>query len=230
MKPYKHYSFDLWQTLFRSNPAFKEERAKYFHDHFNRDKKSVDEIKKIFSDVDNMCNLVNEKIGFNIDGYEMYAMVLYRLNYDMTILQLRDLNSIYHMMNQLFKDHLPTAFDDDTITVLKELRRKGCTLSILSNTGFVKGYILKDALKSLGMNDFFDFQFYSDELGMSKPSQILFRHMLNRIHSMRIHNPITDREIVHIGDNVLADIEGAKQVGIDAILINRGEKTIKDVL
>lgn len=232
MKQYKHYSFDFWQTLFKSNPAFKEERAQYFHDHFNPDKKTVQEIKKIFSEIDIMCNMVNEKVGSNIDGLEMYAMVLYRLNYDMALLQFRDLHAIYHMMNQIFEKNLPMPFDNDTISVLKELKNRGCTLSILSNTGFVKGVSLKIALTTLGMDRLFDFQIYSDEVGMSKPNEILFRHVLNAIHARRIHNPITDHEIVHVGDNLQADIEGARKVGIDAILINRTipTQTIKDIL
>lgn len=230
MKQYKHYSFDFWQTLYKSNPAFKEERAQYFHDHFNRENKTVDEIKKIFSEIDNMCNVVNEKVGFNIDGFEMYAMVLHRLNYDMSMLGLRDLHAVCHMMDQVFEKNLPTTFDDDTIPVLKELKRRGCTLSILSNTGFVKGYNLKKALIASGIDHLFDFQFYSDEHGVSKPNEFFFRHMLNKVHAIRMHHPILDHEIVHVGDNVQADIKGAKIIGIDSILINRGEKTIKDVL
>ncbi len=31
MQEIKHYSFDLWFTLIKSNPKFKEERAKFFH-------------------------------------------------------------------------------------------------------------------------------------------------------------------------------------------------------
>src|SRR5690348_14119191 len=38
-----HYSFDLWLTLIRSNPAFKRERAQYFFHHHNGKAKPVEE-------------------------------------------------------------------------------------------------------------------------------------------------------------------------------------------
>jgi putative hydrolase of the HAD superfamily len=45
MKTYKHYSFDLWLTLIKSNPIFKKERALFFHQHLNAAKKSIEEVE-----------------------------------------------------------------------------------------------------------------------------------------------------------------------------------------
>jgi putative hydrolase of the HAD superfamily len=77
---YQHFSFDLWLTLIRSNPAFKEKRASYFHQHFNYHNQSLEGVKRVFRQVDIMCNLINEKTGKNIDADEMYLMVLSMMN------------------------------------------------------------------------------------------------------------------------------------------------------
>lgn len=41
MQKFKHYSFDLWLTLIKSNPEFKLKRTIFFYDKFNRLKKSL---------------------------------------------------------------------------------------------------------------------------------------------------------------------------------------------
>jgi len=40
MPYYRHYSFDLWLTLIKSNPGFKAERAHYFFENYNPLKKA----------------------------------------------------------------------------------------------------------------------------------------------------------------------------------------------
>ena len=77
MQFYKHYSFDLWLTLIKSNPNFKKERALFFHKNFNSKKKNIEEIEKIFRQVDIICNSINEKTGKNIDADEMYLYRFY---------------------------------------------------------------------------------------------------------------------------------------------------------
>ncbi|RYD21052.1 MAG: HAD family hydrolase, partial [Spirochaetia bacterium] len=72
MKKYKHYSFDLWMTLIRSNPAFKLERTRFFYQHFNCKEKTLEEVGLVFRQIDVMCNAINEKTGGNIHAEEMY--------------------------------------------------------------------------------------------------------------------------------------------------------------
>lgn len=231
MKKYKHYSFDLWLTLIKSNPLFKEMRAQYFFEHFNRQGMSIEEVGSIIKGVDKMCNSVNEKVGYNIDAFEMYTMVLHHLEYDFKNFQFRDIHSIYHNVEQIYFKYPPEFYDNDTKRVLEELKfNQRATLSILSNTGFIKSHTLKQFLVKTGLGRYFDFQIYSDEVGLSKPNEQLFRHMTNAVHAMRQHHPVIDSEIIHIGDNPLADIQGAEKAGIDSFLINSNDKTIKDIL
>lgn len=218
---YKHYSFDLWLTLIKSNPSFKIKRTRFFYDNFNYSGKTLEEVGVIFRQVDIMCNTINEKTGKNIDAEEMYLMVIMSMNnYSYPAIDI-DLNSLLDEMEDLLFKNVPFIYSTETQNVLKEIKEAGDnTISILSNTGFIKGRSLRKVLKHLELDHFFDFQLYSDEEGMSKPNRNLFQLMLNRIFEFNKEIKTDLKDIIHIGDNPRADIEGANSVGISSLLIN----------
>ena len=231
MKLYKHYSFDLWMTLIRSNPAFKLERTKFFYDNFNQHEKTLEEVGIIFRQVDVMCNAINEKTGNNIDAEEMYLMVISAINNYHYSLQNVDIAALYAEMEALVFKHLPVVYSAETVNVLGKLKQHAgdVSFSLLSNTAFIKGCTLRAILKELELDKYFDFQLYSDETGMSKPNGRLFKLMINTIQEIRTQ-PISLKEIVHIGDNAKADIWGAEKAGICSILINANNQTILNLL
>jgi putative hydrolase of the HAD superfamily len=216
---YQHYSFDLWLTLIKSNPAFKQERASYLQRHFNFKNKALDDVITIFRQVDLMCNLINEKTGKNIDADEMYLMVLSMMNNGESAVWDIDVEQLYADMEALIFTHLPIAYCDNTIGVLAHLKQNGpCTIGILSNTGFIKGVTLRKILHQIGIDEYIDFQLYSDETGMSKPNPAFFKLMLEKLKAY--HTEINFNRVIHIGDNPVADIAGATAVGIHSQLVN----------
>lgn len=228
---YKHYSFDLWLTLIKSNPSFKQERTKYFFDKFNAKSKSIEEIAMIFRQVDLMVNAINEKTGKNVDADEMYLMVITMINdfsfdYDEV-----DLDLLYLEMEDLLLNYMPLLYCNNCIPVLskiKEAENKSST-NILSNTGFIKGKTLRKVLNHLQIDQFIDFQLYSDEVRMSKPNPEFFRLMLNTIDRQQ-HPELALTEVIHIGDNPIADVNGAHSVGINSLLINSNNLSILHLL
>jgi putative hydrolase of the HAD superfamily len=229
MVAYKHYSFDLWLTLIKSNPQFKKERTLYFYNHFNSKGKTLEEVTVIFRQVDLMCNAVNERTGGNIDSEEMYLMVISLVNDNAFPLKEVDLVALYNEMELLLFTYIPVIYDKDTVRVLKCIKEKaGNTLSLLSNTGFIKGRTLRKVLQQIELDTYFDFQVYSDEVGASKPGAIIFQQLVSQVLALR--GAIDLQEIVHIGDNALADIEGAKAAGISSVLINSNQTTISSVV
>ncbi len=229
MNIYKHYSFDLWMTLIKSNPVFKQERALFFYDRFNRKNKSREQVTHIFRQVDLLCNAINEKTGGNIEAEEMYLMVIAAMNdYSYSFAEI-NLGELYGEMELLFFKYLPVVYSPETLTVLSRLQEKGdTTFSLLSNTAFIKGSTLRKALRTMDLERFFDFQLYSDETGLSKPNKKLFQLMLNEIVAAR--PGIHASDIIHIGDNEKADIEGAKTVGINSLLVNSNNNSITILL
>jgi len=226
MQPYKHYSFDLWLTLIKSNPQFKRERAKIFHARYNSIKKSLEEIETIFRQVDLMVNRINEQTGKNIDADEMYLMVISMINnFDLTALDI-DVDTLYLEMESLLFNYMPQIYCGDTVDTLVSLRESGLsTVSLLSNTGFIRGITLRKVLKELELSPYLDFQLYSDEEGLSKPNPAFFQLMLNRINRHK-HRDLKPHDVVHIGDNPIADIYGANTLGIHSVLINSNLQTI----
>lgn len=230
MPTYSHYSFDLWLTLVKSNPAFKEERTRYFYKRFNTRQKSFDDIKLVFRNVDVMCNAINERTGYNIDADEMYLMVISMINdYSVSFDEI-DLRGLNKDMEELVFKYLPVVYSSHTIEVLDKIKNKEkTTINILSNTGFIKGSTLREIIHAIGIAPFFDFQLYSDEIGYSKPNKILFQKLITDAKSFR-NDDLELTSIIHVGDNLNADIKGAESVGIDSLLINSNYKSILNIL
>jgi len=230
MELYKHYSFDLWLTLIKSNPLFKLERAKLFHTKYNNCNKSFDEVATIFRQVDLMCNSINEKTGKNIDADEMYLMVISGINnYNPDFMGV-DLQGLADDMEALLFMYPPLIYCGETKNMLSRLKESGrATVSLLSNTGFIKGATLRRVLTNLELDKLIDFQLYSDEVRLSKPNVEFFQLMLDTIDRDK-HREIGLHEIVHIGDNPVADILGAKAAGIKSVLINSNQQTISCLL
>lgn len=229
MRIYKHYSFDLWLTLIKSNPAFKLERTRYFHQHLNSKRKSMDEVALVFRQVDLMVNAINEKTGKNVDADEMYLMVISIINdYDFNFHDL-DLEALYQQMEVLLLHHMPLIYCNNCLEVLSAIKGNGKTsTNILSNTGFIKGHTLRKVINHLGIDEFIDFQLYSDEVRMSKPNSSFFQLMIDTIDREK-HPDLALHEIIHVGDNPLADIRGAQQMGIDSMLIHSNNLSISNL-
>lgn len=231
MMTYKHYSFDLWMTLIRSNPSFKQERALYFFQHYNHTGKSLETVQQIFRNVDLMCNAINEKNGGNIHAEEMYLMVISMINDYAHSFQDIDVSALYDTMEQLVLKHMPVVYCGETHKVLQRIKETGnSTIGLLSNTGFIKGRTLRKILDTLELTPYFDFLLFSDEVVLSKPNPAFFQLMKDKVAQSWAAETVALHEIVHIGDNERADVGGAARAGIQSLLINSNNKCISTIL
>ena len=230
MTHYKHFSFDLWMTLIKSNPSFKKLRAGYFFAHHNPLQKKIEEVEQVFRHVDLMCNAINEKTGKNIDAEEMYGMVIYQLAHSVEAVQEADMSKLYIEMEHLVLENMPVLYSAETKDVLDKIKgEKGNTMSILSNTAFIKGTTLRKVLLQLQIGNYFDFQLYSDEVGVSKPNCKIYETMFEQVTLAR-YEAIQLKDVVHIGDNTIADIAAADAFGIGSFQINTNNQLITDLL
>ncbi len=226
----KHFSFDLWYTLIKSNPSFKKERALVFFKEFNSKTKPLHEVESTFKRIDLMCNSINEKTGKNIDAEEMYAMVLYEINDGTEILDITDLKKLYVSLENLFFKYPPVIFDDYTIETLEKIKQlPEITMNILSNTAFINGGTLRKLLNHLEISKYFDFQIYSDEEGISKPNPLIFEKLISDVKLKRNDAFFDEKKIIHIGDNKNADYNGAISCGLNSKIINSNGYTIKSI-
>lgn len=219
MKKYKHYSFDLWLTLIKSNLKFKGMRNSLFFDFYNPSNKTIEEVSGIISSVDRMSTQYSELTGRHVQSTHMIFEILTQLNYK--IQSMKEVEMIDEAIQGFFAIFLPTVFDGNTLGVLENLARNGKVLNILSNTGFVHGDTLNKVLPIIGL-DMFDFKLYSDQLDMAKPNPDFFRAMVS-------FNSSKAEEILHVGDNPIAD-GGSRKAGIDFLQINSNARRIIDIL
>jgi putative hydrolase of the HAD superfamily len=225
MKRYDAYTFDLWLTLIKSNPLYKEYRSHIFYKEFNPLDYNFDEVKFLIREVDIMCNRINEIAGKNIDSREIICLVLEKLGNDLNTIDIQRIESVESRMEELFFKYHPVLYDNDTKTTLKILHARNAFIGLISNTGFIKGKTLTKMLEILEIDKYFHVKIFSDEVGFSKPNPLIFKEFIKKL------NPaFYPLNILHVGDNPIADVKGAQYVGIDAYQINSNEHTIKDLL
>ena len=95
-----------------------------------------------------------------------------------------------------------------------ESLKTNCLIGLISNTGRTPGKILRKILEKYGLAKHFDVLTFSGEVGIRKPHRKIFEDTLANIG-------IKPQESVHIGDDFNADIIGAKNAGMKAILYNK---------
>ena len=212
---YNHFSFDLWLTLIKSNPEFKKKRNLLFKDFFEVDC-SIEKVTDVVRYYDVLCNNINEKTGFNIDTFEIYCYILNALNVNINDVEIVKLSQFYKETELLFMKFKPDLIYPKIQLLFEEIVEQEKTISLLSNTAFIKGVTLRKLISYYELENFFSFQIYSDETGFSKPSTEIFQLVHNEIKSLK---SIEKKEVIHIGDNKIADYDGAIKFGFDALLI-----------
>jgi len=211
---HSHFSFDLWLTLIKSHPEFKAKRVELFSSFFNIDK-PIEEVTKVVKYYDDLCNSINEITGKNIDTFEIYLLILNSLNVPVDHLDKEKLNEFYQKSETLFLEYKPVVIFDNIHDFFEDIKSQGKTINILSNTGFIKGTTMRKFLINENLDQYIDFHIYSDELNCSKPNPLVFQEVKNNIK-----NPDLEmHQILHIGDNPIADYKGAKDFGFSAHLL-----------
>ncbi|MFP3593182.1 HAD family hydrolase [Chryseobacterium sp. SIMBA_038] len=211
---HSHFSFDLWLTLIKSHPEFKAKRVELFSSFFNANK-PIEEVAKVVKYYDDLCNNINEVLGGNIDTFEIYLLILGSLNVDLKQIDKEKLNDFYLKSEELFLEYKPVVIFENLHQFFDEIKNQGKTINVLSNTGFIKGKTMRKFLINENLDQYIDFHIYSDELNISKPNPLIFQEVKNKVKNQNL--PMD--QILHIGDNPIADYKGAKDFGFNAYLL-----------
>ncbi|MDG1276471.1 MAG: HAD family hydrolase [Algoriphagus sp.] len=215
ISPYKHFSFDLWLTLIRSNPLFKKQRDILFREYFSIEG-SIEKVSEMIRYYDLLCNKISEKTGTHLENFQIYYLILNALDVNIAEINVNQLNEFYLASEQLFMKYRPELIFPEIDQMFKKIQSKGKTISILSNTAFINGSTLRKLISYYELSDFFSFQLYSDEMKISKPNIQVFKDAFENASQ---YHTLSKKEMVHIGDNRNADYYGALNFGLNAILI-----------
>ena len=89
--------------------------------------------------------------------------------------------------------------------VLDQLKAQGYIMGAISNGNA--------DIHKVGLSKHFDFQFNAHQAGVEKPDPVIFKLMLE-------HLQLAPEQVIHIGDNPIADVLGAQQLGMATIWVN----------
>lgn len=104
---------------------------------------------------------------------------------------------------------------------LAGLKADGYRIGMVSNTGRTWGRFLRQVQDRLGIAGYFDVRVFSDEVEIRKPGRGIFERALAALG-------VKPATAVHVGDDVEADVAGARGVGIRAIWYNNGSSSAAD--
>lgn len=99
---------------------------------------------------------------------------------------------------------------DDVRPTLEWLRRRGCRLAVVSNWD----ERLRPLLARLRLDGWFDVIVVSAELGVRKPEPQIFTAAAARLG-------LPAASILHVGDSAREDLAGARDAGLQAVLLDR---------
>ncbi len=83
-------------------------------------------------------------------------------------------------------------------------------LAIICDTGYSPGAVLRELLDRHDLLGNFEYAYFSNEHGMSKPDPRVFLHVLEELG-------VRPTEAAHVGDIQRTDIAGAQAVGMSAV-------------
>lgn len=212
---HKAISFDLWDTLIKSNPDFKRARnqlirdfSEYpnkglFNDYYLNDRVSVikkkhDNLVELYGTQPNMDHLFAELCN-------EFFIPSDRMRY------------FFGKYQTAFNDLLPRIYSENTIPTLEKLRSLGFMLWTTSNTLLADAGTIRNIMVQLklvgGRDGLITTARFSGEEGVSKPHKKMF---------------FCGRTDIHVGDNVLTD-GGCVQHGIEFYQINSNDNRIADL-
>jgi dihydrofolate synthase/folylpolyglutamate synthase len=120
--------------------------------------------------------------------------------------------NLFGALYRHFASAAPWRIFDDVTPCLRELKRRGLKLGIISNWD----NRLRPLLRELQLDSYFDSIIISGEAGSQKPDPRIFQAAAAQLNA-------PPEAILHIGDSSSEDVAGARAAGLQALLLTRGK-------
>ena len=125
--------------------------------------------------------------------------------------------AFYRRLSELFMVTSHWHIFPDAYPALEALQQRGLTVGAVSNWV----WNLPELLHALDLVQHFDFIAASARIGFEKPHPKIFEWALREADA----DPAA---VLHVGDHLDADVAGARDVGIEAVLIDRNGRYASD--
>ena len=211
MTPLRAIFLDIGDTVMRPNPSWEHIYAIAFEEH------GVDVPIDALRDA---LRAAYHHGGWGFEGgFEPSEETSYRRTVKMDQAAIAELGigpmpeSFFRRLSELFLVVSNWHIFPDVLPALDELRARDLKIGAVSNWVWQ----LPELLHSLRLVSHFDFIAASARVGYEKPHPEIFRYALEKAS-------VEPHEAMHVGDHLDADVEGARGVGITAVLIDRRDR------
>lgn len=119
----KHYSFDFWNTIVKSNPIFKIKRAEFIRTIIGQDF-SIEGINFVFGKIGSEYNKAIESGIQSISSSDLYLLVFKELNFSGDV----DLDYIEEVIEHIFLQN-PPQIEIGFLIFLQLIKDSGKTVS-----------------------------------------------------------------------------------------------------
>jgi|TARA_B110000263_G_scaffold141741_1_gene123055 FMN phosphatase YigB (HAD superfamily) len=218
----KLVTLDLWQTIMGEidlssySPNRRQIKCEAIYEFLKTLSPQID-----FFEVEKSHDFVVSQIAkysrFHSDKLFSDWLIIFLKHLNNNIIQdisLDEINNIGEIIDKAFLDNPPNIFDG-TYEFIDFCIENNLKIGIISNTGFNSPKAYKKLLSDNKV--FYDVISLSNELGLAKPHKNIFKFTLNKLNIKPFNS-------IHIGDNPVADILGAINFGMDAILVSKNNK------
>ena len=117
---------------------------------------------------------------------------------------------------------VPPTADDGARAALDELAARGIGLGVVSNIMRTPGEVLRAIFGRAGLLARFEVLTFSDECGIRKPDREIFLLTLRKFG-------VSPEEAVHVGDDPVLDVEGARDAGMGVIQVTASRRATAPV-
>ncbi len=217
----KGVTFDWWHTIAETpwpdyDAHMRKIRVERIREAFS-DRGLVVEPEVLYRAYDRHTELLVQKWKEHVDlsGEEQLQAFLEFAGLDAADADLLD--ALAASFGDAIRTKLPILYPHVS-AVLGALKRQGYRIGLISNTGRTWGRFLRPIQDDLGVGKFFDDRVFSDELGIRKPEPGIFEASLG-------HLGLRPDEVVHVGDDLEADVAGSKALGLRAVWFDVGHES-----
>ncbi|UCE90982.1 MAG: HAD family hydrolase [Methanobacteriota archaeon] len=212
-------TFDLWDTLIQEVPGGSARVARL----------RIDEIAEILGSAGLAFSTKDVEAAYSDTGRDLERLwsewkdvtvscqvesLLRRLDDELPEALARDvLDRVLEVYSESMLEHPPKLLPGAR-EALSEVRGMVPRQGLISNTGKTPGRVLRTLMERFDILRYFDATTFSDETLARKPAPEIFVRTLSALG-------VPSARAVHIGDDPLADVGGAKGVGMRAIQVGR---------
>jgi len=210
-------TFDLWQTLLLDNRELGRARAQLRLEGAQNALKrvaenfSIEHLREAYRACYRHCHRVRED-NLDVSFREQVDLFINYISPDLVDrLPQETSQEITRAYSDAFFVHPPVPHAK-SVAVLEGIKGMGLNIGLISNTGMTPGTAFRRFLDQHTLLHYFDTLTFSDEVKLAKPSDQIFRLTVDSLHT-------TPEQTVHVGDHVINDVQGAKQVGMKTVWI-----------